>query len=244
VTRGVSISVALHGTFLVLFVLFGNFVPQPHYDTGRIMRVRLAPPGAGSAGPALRPTTLPPALKPARVEPKAPKVIPEPDPSLPAKQVPKETKREPKPKVPAVGAPGTGKPKGAESGAVGAGKGSRGPGAGSAIAGTGTGPAVSGTDVDFPFGWYLERIQGIIAGRWNPQELGFRAGSQRRCVVHFFVDRRGQAQQVTLTESSGVSVFDREAQRAVKESKLPPLPPQYEPAALGVSFVFTLEPGT
>jgi TonB family protein len=224
VTRALPISVTMHGVFLLLFVLFGNFVPQPHYDTGRILRVRLAPPGAGSQGPALRPSTRPPA----KVEAKVPRVVPDPD--LAAKQVPRETKREPKPKAEDVGA-------------VGAGKGTRGPGTGSAVAGTGSGPAISGTDVDFPFAWYLERIQGIIASRWNPHDLGFGEGVQRRCVVHFFVDRRGQAQQVTLTESSGVSIFDREAQRAVQESRLPPLPPQYEPAALGVSFVFTLEPG-
>jgi TonB family protein len=237
VTRGLPISVALHGVFLVLFALFGNFVPQPHYDTGRVMRVRLAPPGAGSKGPALRPTTQPPTPAPPKVEATKPKAETpkttakaQPNPNLPAKQVPRETKREPAPKAEAASP-------------VGGGRGSHGPGTGTAIAGTGSGPEVSGTDVDFPFAWYLERIQGIIASRWNPQELGFRAESQRRCVVHFFVDRRGQAQQVTLTQSSGVAVFDREAQRAVKESKLPPLPPQYEPAALGVSFVFTLDSG-
>lgn len=217
-TRTVPISVLLHATFLALFALFASFVPQPRYEPQRIMRVRLA------HAPEIAARTAPPDR---RLTPPQPTETPrkvEPLPNLPPKQVPKETKREAKPAPKAETTPATTPTKAA------------------AVA-TAAGPAVSGTDVDFPFAWYLDRIQGIIVSRWNPGQLGFREGSQRRCVVHFFVDRRGKTNQVVLTESSGVSVFDREALRAVKDAPLPPLPPQFTSAALGVSFIFTLDPG-
>jgi TonB family protein len=108
---------------------------------------------------------------------------------------------------------------------------------------TASGPAVSGTDVDFPFAWYLNSVEGIVARNWKPRQLGFREGSQRSCVVHFMVGRTGQVSQVTLVRSSGVSLFDREALRAVKAARLQPLPAKFPHRALGVTFVFTLESG-
>jgi TonB family protein len=226
----VPISVILHATFLALFALFASFVQQPRFEPQQVMRVRLAHApeiSAKVAQPVQRPTT--PAETPPQPVPTPRKV--EPVPNLPPKEVPKETKRETKPAAKADTTPAT-TPKKAAADAA----------AGTATA-TALGPAVSGTDVDFPFAWYLDRVQGIIGGRWSPQQLGFREGSQRSCVVHFFIDRRGKPTQVVLTESSGVAVFDREALRAVKDAPLPPLPPQFTAAALGISFVFTLEPG-
>jgi len=230
VTRTVPISILLHATFLALFALFASFVPQPRYEPQHIMRVRLAHApeiAARIAQPTRREIT------PAETPP--PKETPrqvEPLPNLPPKQVPKENKRETKPTPKVTETTPSTIPKKAAADTP--------PGVATATA---AGPAVSGTDVDFPFAWYLDRLQGIIASRWSPHQLGFREGSQRRCVVHFFVDRRGKPNQVVLTETSGVAVFDREALRAVKDAPLPPLPPQYTSAALGVSFVFTLEPG-
>jgi len=42
--------------------------------------------------------------------------------------------------------------------------------------------------------------------------------------------------------NSGVGVYDREALRAIQTVRLPPLPPQYAAATLGVTFTFNLEP--
>ncbi len=229
-TRTVPISVLLHATFLALFALFASFVPQPRYEPQRVMRVRLAhaPEIAARIAQPERRQRTPAETPPQPTE--TPRKV-EPLPNLPPKQVPKETKREAKPTPKAETTPATTPKKAAADAPA------------SVAAATASGPAVSGTDVDFPFAWYLDRIQGIIVSRWNPHQLGFREGSQRRCVVHFFVDRRGKPNQVVLTESSGVSVFDREALRAVKDAPLPPLPPQFTSAALGVSFIFTLDPG-
>ena len=106
-----------------------------------------------------------------------------------------------------------------------------------------SGPAVSGTDVDFPFAWDRHRVEGIIARNWNPRQLGFREGSSRSAVVHFVIGRGGQVSQVELVRPSGVSLFDREALRAVRAGRMPPLPAKFPHSALGVTFVFTLESG-
>lgn len=228
-TRTVPISFLLHAVFLALFALFASFVPQPRYQPTQVMRVRLArapqvaaqvtQPEAPRAQP--RQESAPPAPTPAKIEPR---------PDLPPKQVPKETKRAEKPKSEAKPAPTTpSKPSATKPGPQ-----------ATALA---AGPAVSGTDIDFPFAWYLDRVQGIIVGRWNPTQLGFREGSQRRCIVHFVINRGGKTSQVVLTESSGVAVFDREALRAVKDAPLPPLPGQFAGGALGITFAFTLDPG-
>jgi len=228
VTRALPLSLVAHVVFLTLFALFASFVPQPHYRPQRVVHVRLGGPpqaGANIAAGVHRPSPPTPPVERTPAEPR---------PDLPPKAVPQETRREERPEP----AP----PPSQGSARAGSGAGSGGA-AGAAAGGGGGGPGVSGTDVDFPFGWYLDRVQGIIASRWNPHELGFREGAQRRCVVHFFVDRQGRPRDVALTESSGVSVFDREALRAVKDAGLPPLPAQFPAPALGVSFVFTLEPG-
>jgi TonB family protein len=63
------------------------------------------------------------------------------------------------------------------------------------------------------------------------------------CAVHFVIARNGTISQVTLSEGSGVGLYDREALRAVSTTRLPPLPPTYGGSSLGVTFIFNLESG-
>ena len=106
------------------------------------------------------------------------------------------------------------------------------------------GPSVEGTDSDFPFAWYLSRVEGLIARNWNPRQLGFGKKAIVSCAVHFQVAKGGAVSQVTLVRNSGIGVFDRESLRAVQTTSLPPLPPQYSGSSLGVTFIFNLEPGS
>ena len=101
-----------------------------------------------------------------------------------------------------------------------------------------------GTDSDFPFAWYLSRVEGLIARNWNPRQLGFGKRAVVSCAVHFNIARGGAVSQATLVASSGIGVFDRESLRAVQTTSLPPLPPQYGGSSLGVTFIFNLEPGS
>ncbi len=226
--RALPFSVLLHLVVLSLLLVWGGYVPPAHLEPQRVLRVqiaRLPAPAAPLSQPQPEPEPAPSVVEPLP-QPKPP------DPVLPPKEVPRPTQKpeprpqpEPSPPRPqpqrAEPAPATDAPDVAALG----------------------GPAVSGTDVDFPFAWYLNRVEGIVARQWNPRQLGFRENAARTCVVHFMIDRGGQVSQVTLVRSSGVSLFDRESLRAVRSSRLPPLPPKFPHRALGVTFVFTLESG-
>lgn len=104
-------------------------------------------------------------------------------------------------------------------------------------------PAIKGTDEDFPFSWYINLVEGKVVSQWKPRQLGFGKRAIVSCTVHFRIARNGTVSQVTLIRNSGVGVYDRESLRAVKTTRLPPLPPQYKGNSLGITFTFNLEPG-
>lgn len=230
-TRTLPLSILLHLGVLGLLAAWGGYVPPAPLEPHRVLRVQIA------RLPAVEPQVSQALPEP---EPEPPEVVAEPipqpkpvDPVLPPKQVPKPI--EPAPQPPRQPEPPVPRPQPQQPSAT--------PTEESSPAAATGGPAVSGTDVDFPFAWYLNRVEGIIARQWNPRQLGFRESASRTCIVHFMIDRTGQVSQVTLVRSSGVALFDREALRAVRTGRLPPLPPKFPHRALGVTFVFTLEPG-
>ena len=226
--RGLPISIIVHLLALAWLASWGGQVLQPPLKPQRVLRVQIA-----------RMPTVEPAISPVVTEPEPAPVRPTPEPppvTLPPKEVPRQEQRpEPKPE-PTPPRPVAPPPQPQEQPLR-----EIEPEPGPTL--PASGPAVSGTDVDFPFAWYLNRVEGIIARNWNPRQLGFREGTSRTCVIHFMIDRTGQTSQVTLVNSSGVSLFDREALRAVKSGRVPPLPPKFPHRALGVTFVFTLESG-
>jgi TonB family protein len=240
VSRGLPFSILLHLLGLSLLAAFGTYVPQPPLEPRRILRVQLAKmPEAEPqvTQPAPEPETQP-SIELPEPQAEAPQRRPEPEPQLPPKEVPEIVREEAKPAAepdpePEVAPPPPREDPPAEAA----------PESLPAAVPVAAGPALSGTDVDFPFAWYLNRVEGIVSGKWNPRQLGFREGSARRCVVHFMVGRRGDVSKVTLVESSGVDLFDREALRAVKASRLPPLPAKFTANQLGVTFIFTLQSG-
>lgn len=103
----------------------------------------------------------------------------------------------------------------------------------------------TGTDQPFPFDWYLALVEGQVSRNWNPAQLGFGSQAERSCTVHFVIGRNGSIAGVSVSESSGVALFDREALRAVAAANpLPPLPRGFGSGSLGVTFIFTLRPGS
>jgi periplasmic protein TonB len=242
--RGLPISIIVHLLALGWLATWGGQVLQPPLKPQRVLRVQIArmPTVEPEVSPVVtdpEPAPLRPAPEPPPTPEPTPQARPTPEPppvTLPPKEVPRleprpEPKPEPTPPRPVAPPPQIQEqpPREVE------------PEPGPTL--PASGPTVSGTDVDFPFAWYLNRVEGIIARNWNPRQLGFREGTSRTCVIHFMIDRAGQTSQVTLVNSSGVSLFDREALRAVKSGRLPPLPPKFPHRALGVTFVFTLESG-
>lgn len=231
--RALPVSIIVHLAVLGLLAAWGGHVPPTPLETQRILRVqiaRLPAPQPQVSQPLPEPEPELPVPEP-EPEPEPPPPVRPPDPELPPKEVPRSADPAPPP-PPADPAPP--RPSAQEQ---------RPQADEPQPAVAGGGPAVSGTDVDFPFAWYLNRVEGIIARQWQPRQLGFRESTSRNCVVHFMIDRAGQVSQVTLVRSSGVTLFDREALRAVRSGRLPPLPPRFPHRALGVTFIFNLESG-
>ncbi len=215
-TRGLPVSVLLHLLILGALVTWGGYTPMQPIDPQHVLRVQLASLPETLTEP--EPAAVAPPPAPAEPEPEVaqPEVVPppaEPDPVLPPKEVPEQApdpspepplEPEPRPQPP-VAEP---KPEPAVPAEVDLPE----PAAEPLV----TGPAVSGTDQAFPFDYYLRTVRNNIARKWQPKQLGFRGQSERSCVVHFAIARSGLVSQVTLVRSSGVSLFDREALRAVK----------------------------
>ena len=223
--QGLPYSVFVHALGLVLVVMFGNHVARNPVQPSRSIKVKMV----------RMPQTVPPQSKPV-AEPVKQVAQPEIKPDLPPKELPKpkpETKKVeqiPQPEIKVADPEPEVVEKVAEP-------------VEQVVAPAMTAPTIGGTDENFPFAWYISLIEGKVVNNWKPRQLGFGKRAIVSCTVHFRVARNGTVSQVTLVRNSGVGVFDRESLRAVKTTKLQPLPPQYKGASLGITFIFTLEPG-
>jgi len=104
--------------------------------------------------------------------------------------------------------------------------------------------AIAGTDQVVPaeFQYYLNVLEQRVSRAWNPKMLGFREGSTRVCMVHFYIEPSGMIVRESVVQSSGVPLYDREALKAVKAvGRFLPLPQGLDSRALGVTYVFTLK---
>ena len=87
---------------------------------------------------------------------------------------------------------------------------------------------------DFPFAWYLRQVQNKISERW---EGSARAGDQPQVV--FEIGRDGKVTGLKVEKSSGNSLYDQAALRAITEATpLPPLPADFKDAFLRVHLGF------
>lgn len=85
---------------------------------------------------------------------------------------------------------------------------------------------------------YLVRVQRKIGRRWQPTPASALGQARVVTVVSFRIRPDGQVEAPTVTESSGLSVFDRQALRAVVDAApLPPLPPRF-PDGASINFYF------
>ncbi len=225
-SRGLPYSILVHAVALTLIVMFGNHVARHPVQPPRSIKVRMVhlpqtrPQASKPAEPVVV-TEAQPEIKPDLPPKELPKPKPKPKP-VPKKPQPEVKAPEPDPVKP-VAAP--------DKDAV-------------VIPPTLTSPTITGTDENFPFAWYVGLIEGKVVNNWRPRQLGFGKRAIVSCTVHFRIGRNGAVSQVTLVRNSGVGVYDREALRAVKTTRLPPLPPQYTGSSLGITFTFNLEPGS
>lgn len=88
---------------------------------------------------------------------------------------------------------------------------------------------------DFPFAWYLSRVQAKITERW-----GGRALPGQQPVAVFDIARDGQMSGLTISKSSGNTYYDQAALRAITEANpFPPLPADFPGTTLRVHLGFT-----
>jgi TonB family protein len=105
-------------------------------------------------------------------------------------------------------------------------------------------PGVSVDNPDFQFTYYIVIIQNKIASNWNPPFAGGKTDRGPKTLVHFRILRNGQVRDVRVESSSGASLLDQSAVRAISMSNpLPPLPQRFSDDSLGVHFSFELEGG-
>ncbi|HEV8376665.1 MAG TPA: TonB family protein [Candidatus Polarisedimenticolia bacterium] len=219
--------------------------PGPREASPPAAKVSPPAPPAPKPAPAPPPKAKPqPAIKiPMKVSPKAlkPKVAPKPVPSTKPKA--RETKAEPTsareesaetPEPPRAQKAGTG-----GDGAGSAPSGSLG-GQGSGTGGGGSGGIVD--DPAFQFGWYVSNIQAIVSRNWS-QPLKPEITGSLVAVVHFRIHKDGRVDEIVLERTSGDSVLDRSAVRALQDSSpLPPLPFQWSKESIGFRFEFEIHP--
>jgi TonB family protein len=94
---------------------------------------------------------------------------------------------------------------------------------------------------DFPFAWYLSRIQAKVTEKWAGKAL---PGQQP--VAVFEISRDGQVSRLAIEKSSGNSYYDQAALRAISEANpFPPLPAEFPGTTLRVhlGFNFNAERG-
>ena len=92
---------------------------------------------------------------------------------------------------------------------------------------------------NFPYTWYLTTLQNKVKQVWSqPQDTILKKGAQ----IKFLISRNGGVSQVKLIQTSGSSLMDESAMRAVREgSPYAPLPRQYDGNSLTVTIIFELE---
>ena len=94
---------------------------------------------------------------------------------------------------------------------------------------------------DFPFAWYLSRVQAKVTERWADKAI---PGQQP--VAVFEISRDGRVSGLAIEKPSGNPYYDQAALRAITEAApFPPLPPEFSGPVLRVhlGFNFSAERG-
>lgn len=226
----------VHALLLTSFALAGYLVPSgnalPPPNVGMFINLGESGPMPGTGGG----SPTPPAPEP---EPE-----PEPEPPKPEPEVVRPTVEQrdelPMPEAPVKEKPRWEKPE-QDSGLRGADaasaesaqlKGSpRAPGLG--LGGAGGGSAF---DQDFEYAYYVQQLLGRIHQHWQRTPVRGTAV----VIVRFTIWRDGSVHDVEVEQSSGVSILDRGAMRAILlADPMPPLPNSYPRDQVGVHLRFT-----
>lgn len=110
------------------------------------------------------------------------------------------------------------------------------------VSGSATGAGALTLNVsDFPFAYYLRRVQEKISEKWEGKAL-----QGKQPVVVFEIGRNGQVGGLAVDKTSGNPFYDRVALRAITEaSPFPPLPEEFKGSFLRIhlGFAYSAERG-
>ena len=102
-----------------------------------------------------------------------------------------------------------------------------------------TGPedsSISLNTTDPKYVTYVGKIKQSIETEWQYPEIALRYGLQGKLALEFTIASNGQLQALRLLRSSGSSLLDEEALRAIKAAApFPPIPPWIRPNPLRIS---------
>ena len=95
---------------------------------------------------------------------------------------------------------------------------------------------------DFPYAWYLRQVVQKVQDEWQRQNPNKEPNDKPLVFVE--IQRDGSIRMPRIEQSSGNTVYDRAALRAIVEaSPFPPLPQDWPRPSLRVMFRFDLERG-
>jgi len=112
--------------------------------------------------------------------------------------------------------------------------------------GGGSGPVSvkgqGGGDFASRYGWYVEGVKRGITQNWLQTTIdpAVRAARQAHCVMTFRINRNGSISNVQMEQSSGNLSMDNSARRALDGIHFGPLPNDYSPNVVDVTFDFDL----
>ena len=90
---------------------------------------------------------------------------------------------------------------------------------------------------------YLAMVQRTIGRRWEPTAAMARGRRDVKTVVGFRIGPAGEVMFAEVVTSSGLSVFDRQALRAVLSANpVPKPPPRFARSGLNIRFTFIYNP--
>lgn len=91
---------------------------------------------------------------------------------------------------------------------------------------------------DFPFAYYLYMLQNRIQQNWTAPYQNIDQ-THESTIISFQILRDGSITNLSIDKSSGKSIWDRSAQRAIESLRqLPPLPEDYPEEILTVHVEF------
>ncbi|MBM3773704.1 MAG: TonB C-terminal domain-containing protein, partial [Acidobacteria bacterium] len=98
-----------------------------------------------------------------------------------------------------------------------------------------------GTPLGARYGYYVDLLRQRVGQKWRTGDVDARIQVLPPAVITFTILRDGSVRQVRLVQSSGNSILDFSAQRAIADaSPFPPLPAGYERDEARIEFHFQL----